>query len=282
MKLPHGLKTPQGRAYIGVDGCRGGWLAAAIGPDGLRFELHRTVAGLFGAHRDTTMLVDMPMGLPHAGEPVRRCDAEARRLLGPRRASVFSPPCREALAAGDHAEACAVNRAVTGRGLSIQAWNIARRIRELDELLRAEPGASGRLLECHPELCFAALLGAPATHPKKTRAGREQRLKTLLGLCPEAKDRIVQGLKNYAGLCAHDDFLDALVLAVCLALAEPPGDARPNRGPRSGLARLGLDPLSGNAPCDAAGLPMVIHVPPGMGGAPQPRDPSPEAGPSGR
>jgi predicted RNase H-like nuclease len=253
-----------------------------IGPDGVRFELHRTVAGLVREHGDATMLVDMPMGLPHAGEPVRRCDAEARRLLGPRRASVFSPPCREALGERDHAGGNAVNRAVTGRGLSIQAWNIAPRIRELDELLRAEPGAVERLLECHPELCFAALLGAPASHPKKTRPGREQRLKTLLGLCPDAKARIVQGLKNYGRLSAHDDFLDALVLAVSLALADPAASGGPDSGARHGLTALGLDPVSGHTPRDAAGLPMVIHVPPGIGGASQPRDPSSKAGPSGR
>ncbi|MGE4290798.1 MAG: DUF429 domain-containing protein [Desulfovibrio sp.] len=213
-----GVRGGQDQLFVGVDGCRGGWLAALLGPEGLRFELYARIAELLREVGQSNTpawraLVDMPVGLPHAGAPTRRCDAEARKLLGARRASVFPPPCREALSAASHAEASAVNRSVTGRGLSIQSWNIAPRIRELDELLRSQPYLADKLLEAHPELCFAELLGAPARHSKKTAPGREERVEILLGLCPEAKARIVQRLEKYAGLATRDDFADALVLA---------------------------------------------------------------------
>lgn len=244
---------------IGVDGCRGGWLAAVLENGEPRFELYARFAELWRAHRNAPfLLVDMPIGLPHAAAPVRACDAEARRLLGPRRASVFSPPCREALAAGNHASASAANRAVTGRGLSIQAWNIAPRIRELDELLRAEPDAAQRILECHPELCFAALLGAPARFAKRAPEGRSERLRVLTRLCPDAKARIVQGMENRSRAVAADDCADALVLALALRAALEPG--RGQAYP-AGVVRLGCPPGEARPRVDAEGLPMTIHVP---------------------
>jgi predicted RNase H-like nuclease len=70
--------------------------------------------------------VDIPVGLLD-GPGQRPCDTAARRLLGrPRASSVFPPPCRPALTAGDYETACEQNFRVCGRRISRQAYNIAR------------------------------------------------------------------------------------------------------------------------------------------------------------
>lgn len=259
--------NPEALLGVGVDGCRGGWLAAFLLRDGPFFavfpELEPLLERLPWAGHDPgsgpalnhgpRLLVDMPVGLPYEEIPVRACDAEARRLLGPRRASVFSPPCREALDQPDHARACEVNRRITGRGLSIQSWNIAPRIHELDRAFRAGRAHADRVLECHPELFFAALLGAPAQWPKRTPQGRTERVLALTRLCPDAKDRIKKSLQEFGPAAAWDDCADALVLA--LAAGHTP------------LTRLGMDPLTAKIPRDRAGLPMTIHTPVPMGAA---------------
>jgi predicted RNase H-like nuclease len=106
--------------------------------------------------------VDMPIGLPEEGR--RSCDSEARRMLGPRRSSVFPVPVRSALAAASFAE-------VTG--LSVQGWNLVPKIAEVDA--RWEP----RVREVCPELSLAVAAGAPMTHPKRTPEGRAERIAVL-------------------------------------------------------------------------------------------------------
>lgn len=195
----------------GVDGCRGGWVVAT--DDDLV-----VVAG-FGdvlAVVDGIVAVDMPIGLPALGER-RACDVAARKALGPRRSSVFPAPSREALAASSFAE-------VTG--LSIQAWNLVPKVREVDDAW--EP----RVREVSPELAFAVVAGEPMAHPKRTAAGRAERLEAL-GL--DAPPR-VRG-------AAADDVLDALA---CLVSAHRLADG----------TALAL----GDGSVDARGRPMTVHA----------------------
>jgi len=165
-----------------VDGCRAGWVAAECDVDddsspglsALTFSIETT----FGALLDrldgqrALVAVDIPIGLP-SGAPRddgrRRADAEARAFLGPRRASsVFSAPCRTTLAAGGYREACDLEVAArgSGKGLSIEAYNIIPKIRDVDEVIRPThqaPVGSGpgvRVREVHPEVAFAVLAGA--------------------------------------------------------------------------------------------------------------------------
>jgi predicted RNase H-like nuclease len=142
----------------GVDGCRAGWVAAL--EEGGRTELIRlrTLADL----PSCTALIDIPIGLPAAGP--RRCDLEARRLLGrPRASSVFPAPPRSLLAAA------------TPR-CSRQLFNILPKIREADELA---PQACG-WFEGHPEVSFALMDGGRGLpEPKRTPAGRTRRRKLL-------------------------------------------------------------------------------------------------------
>jgi len=166
-------------------------------------------------HRASLILIDIPIGLSDSG--VRTCDRLARRLLGRgRSAAVFSPPCRAALAAADYRDALARNRAVTGRGISLQAWNICPKIREVDEFLTAVPEAAGIMRESHPEVCFQALAGGNAMRfNKKTAAGQRERRAVLAQFIPGLNDhwpRLIQKLPS--GRAGLDDLIDALVLAI--------------------------------------------------------------------
>lgn len=230
---PAGPRSPTGSdlddaLWIGVDGARDGWAVAVVDGQGrVQLRLVREFADLFERWPGATRVwVDMPIGLP-SSEARRRCDVMARQALrGGRAASVFSPPCRQALSAEDHAEASRINREVTGRGLSIQAWNIAHRIRELDETLRDQPTWTDRVLESHPEVVFGLLAsftpgwpatsesgGLPGLPSKRTDEGRVQRVALLehhLAGCGQLVDQVDVPRRSVG----YDDWVDALGLAV--------------------------------------------------------------------
>jgi predicted RNase H-like nuclease len=150
----------------GVDGCRGGWVAAleeARGSPLLRFcslaELRAEVA-----------VIDIPIGLPSAGP--RECDLAARRLLGrPRSSSVFPAPTRKLLSA--EAPRC-----------SRQLLNIFDKIREADSVFG--PARQGGWMEGHPEVSFALMAGGRGlVAPKRTPEGRAERLALLARCFPD-------------------------------------------------------------------------------------------------
>ena len=111
----------------GVDGCRAVWVAFKIELPSRKTSVD--VVDLPGLMKnrppDLAILgIDIPIGLLDGS---RACDKAARKLLGwPRRNSVFSPPCRAALSAKNHAVATAMNLRMTGKGLSQQAWGRSR------------------------------------------------------------------------------------------------------------------------------------------------------------
>ena len=150
----------------GVDGCRGGW-AVALADDTSLLEVRvvPTFADVVALRCDA-VAVDMPIGLLDHGR--RACDVEARRRLGPRRSSVFPTPLRPMLGATTYAEASAI------AGLSKQAFHLLPKIREVDAVMT--PRRQRTIVEVHPELCFAALLGGPCAAPKRTAQGRAERL----------------------------------------------------------------------------------------------------------
>lgn len=115
--------------------------------------------------------IDCPIGLLNTHP--RPADVAARARLGPRRSSVFPTPIRATLGATDYDDACARSRAVCGKALSRQAFNLLDRIRVLDELI--EPTDQDRLVEAHPELAFARLAGAPLDHNKYRAEGAAER-----------------------------------------------------------------------------------------------------------
>jgi len=192
----------------GVDGCRSGWICLSRAGGGpVEVRCVATAAGLFAvAPRPDVFAIDIPIGLTETG--ARRCDEEARALLGPRRTSVFPAPIRAVLEARDLAEGRAISRKVQGKSISSQLWSIVPKIREVDALLRADPSARRCVREVHPEVSFAAWNGKPMQHPKKSAAGRAERRALVDGYFGgDAFDAVRRQLRVRD--VAHDDVLDA-------------------------------------------------------------------------
>lgn len=201
--------------YIGVDGCRGGWVAAVQRGGAVNVEVHATFAGLLAAYPAAVRIgIDMPIGLPHAGYPVRECEQLARKRLGRRASSVFSPPCRAAANAGNVAEARRLNLQALGRSLSVQAWNICPKIVEVDHALAAAPVWVERVVEVHPEVSFTALAGGqPMAYRKSTAEGKQERLAWLEQWLPQAAALRNAGMAQFKrAMVQEDDILDALVV----------------------------------------------------------------------
>lgn len=216
------------RTAAGVDGCKAGWIAVirkAGGPaEACIFDSVSALVATLPA--DAVVAVDMPIGLPdfthHGGRGPERL---VRRFLGERQSSVFSIPSRKSVYAAEenfttierwyeaHREASRVARETSDppRGVSIQAFGIFSKIRELDRLLIARPELRKRIVESHPEAAFWRLNGGSAMAlPKKIKgrvnpAGMEER-KALLARCGHDRAFLDRPAPRGAG---EDDFLDA-------------------------------------------------------------------------
>ncbi|MEQ8677011.1 MAG: DUF429 domain-containing protein [Aggregatilineales bacterium] len=221
--------------FVGVDGCRYGWFAVAIDEHGtLNYAVFADIQSLWERHADAQIiLIDMPIGLAETGR--RRCETEARRVLGARRSSIFSVPTRAALYAETYEQASTINQQITGLKLSKQTWNIIPKIRELDELLRSNAHARLKMAEVHPEVLFWGLAGAPMVESKKTTAGYAERVRILQDIVPDAKAMIDSAMQDYRRAdVARDDIVDALVIAVTARIGDlksfPPNPDRDEYG----------------------------------------------------
>ena len=205
----------------GVDGCTGGWIAAFVREAGgdVRVRVVPRFADVLGAPEAPNIVaVDMPIGLPErTGPGGRAAENQVRPLLGARQSSVFSVPSRAAIYAADYGEACriALETSDPPRKVSKQLFNIAPKIREVDEALRAVPEAAARVFEVHPEAAFWRLNGErPLAEPKKIK-GRPYEP----GLALRRKLLIAAGLPDQAVKAppprgaGPDDVLDALACA---------------------------------------------------------------------
>jgi predicted RNase H-like nuclease len=216
------------RTVVGVDGCRNGWVAVIQfpGADPVARVFPRFGDLLAFLPPDAVIAADMPMGLSDfTNRGGRGPESLVRPFLGERQSSVFSIPSRAAVYADTekfttvgrwyeaHRKASAVARATSDppRGVSIQAFGIFPKIREIDAILRADPDVRLRVYESHPEVAFWRLNGERAMHlPKKIKglvnpAGMEER-RTLL--CNRGYGRSFLDQMPPRG-AASDDFLDA-------------------------------------------------------------------------
>lgn len=169
----------------GVDGCRAGWFVVIQRLESGKVE-HRTLpdfAGVLDVCAGATALaIDIPIGLmdtvDRGGRPI---DRQVRDRLKPYRASsVFSPPCRPALACETYEQAAIATRlhSKTGRSLTRQSFGLFPKLREVDELMT--PARQATVHEVHPELCFARMnQDRPLEVSKKKVAGQEVRVDLL-------------------------------------------------------------------------------------------------------
>lgn len=195
---------------VGVDGCRGGWFAAFADAKLSQVESREfeRFADLLEVFPQATIAIDIPIGLLDSGS--RGCDEKARQFLQHRRSSVFTAPIRGVLPAPTHADASRIRREVEGKGMSIQAFLITGKIRDVDSALQNSVHAT-RVHEVHPEVSFARLNDdKPLTHSKKTLDGRNQRIALLDQVMPGAAARLVRERRRHS--VAADDVLDALAV----------------------------------------------------------------------
>lgn len=207
--------TPQAeRAGLvaGIDGCRTGWVVAIADsrPDTplIRVEIVTAIDEIVDRVRSgefAAVAIDMPIGLPDSG--TRACDVATRARLGRKGSSVFPAPVRAVLGSADHAEAVKRSRAIDGRGVTIQAFNILAKIEQLD--CAFDPDLTDRIVEAHPESVFATLAGSPLLTKKRLVAGRLERLALLDPVFPDSEELLVGRLTG----AAPDDILDAAAIA---------------------------------------------------------------------
>jgi predicted RNase H-like nuclease len=197
-----------GRRVLGADACRAGWVGIALSDEGIRAYVHADITGLVALAAEAGPLavvgIDIPIGLADSG--LRQADVLARKAAGPRWASVFMTPVRAAAEVADYQHACEVNRRLAGCAISRQAFNLREKIMQVDRWLRQAPCL---VVEVHPELCFAALAGAPLADSKSTWAGAAKRRQLLA-----AEGIVLAGDLGLAGKpVGVDDVLDAAAVA---------------------------------------------------------------------
>ncbi len=198
---------------IGLDGCKGGWMLSTIVFDGVQLTLKVEWINSLERLNDFSFLwcfADIPIGLTGVGIE-RTLDQQMRELLSKnRKSSLFTVPCRRAVYANDYNTAKKINLEETGKSISIQAWNICPKIKEMDQFIQQHPSLN--IMESHPELCFEKLnKNIPLVHSKKTVEGKKEREQLLLSLFPEFKESIEKAVRDYKTLT--DDVLDTTCLA---------------------------------------------------------------------
>ncbi|MFQ3678814.1 MAG: DUF429 domain-containing protein, partial [Fimbriimonadaceae bacterium] len=223
--------------WVGVDGCRGGWVA--VHWDGRRVgaAFHPELAALLIELGDAErVFLDVPIGLPAGDRSVARtADRLARNelaQLASAASSVFNPPSRTMLETwrrtGPTPELLAE---FLRRGLSLQGWHILPKIDAADRAIH--PDDQSRILEAHPEWAYRAIAehGGHSIAGKRTSAGRRDRESLI--------DERVRGWPGVAELrrtcrpAQPDDILDAAVLAWLASRADArPVPERVERDPR--------------------------------------------------
>ncbi|MBK1809503.1 DUF429 domain-containing protein [Clostridium sp. YIM B02505] len=206
-------------SFVGVDGCKHGYVAVNITENDFEINVFKNIEEICSKYSDSnTILIDMPIGLPENTYYIRP-ETEGRKILSSRASCIFTVPCRQAVYEDDYCKANEINRNVLGKGLSKQSFSICRKIKEIDEFFNNAPEFKNRLLESHPEICFAMLNfdGTRAMHifeNKKTQEGIERRLEVLsryYGKIDEIREVLYSDVKFKA---IKDDIIDALCLAI--------------------------------------------------------------------
>lgn len=199
--------------YIGVDGCKGGWIAAIYENEKLKLSKYSCIEELVSANEDyRELIIDMVIGLPSSNAEVRP-DSAARALIPGRTSTIFAVPSRQAIYADDKDEIREVNIKALGKDLPAQTIAIIPKMRELDEFLQSHPNHKNRLKESHPEVCFSRLKGSVIMSRKADGEGIAERVRILREYLPDiTEDYIYQEAKKFK--CNPDDVVDSIVLCV--------------------------------------------------------------------
>lgn len=198
---------------LGIDACKMGWCVVGRMNDALVWGCYESIKEVITAYPDVERtLIDIPIGLS-SDRFTRTVDQKARTYLDKRKSSLFSPPCRKAVYASNYKDALELNRKITGKGISVQAYNISAKIKEVDQWLNTEP-KDIEVFEAHPELCFKTLnQNQDIQFSKHTKEGIELRKQVLFRYEEELKSVIQNLIKSYKRTQVKlDDILDAMAL----------------------------------------------------------------------
>lgn len=228
--------------YVGVDGCKAGWVGIGLYDDcacdekGWDKKVCKKFGDLIEHYAQAKLiLVDMPIGLPNdedlGGERIkyRPCDKQARGLLGsPRKTSVFPVPTRElAREVAEENPLQDINEELDNRNatkMSPYSYGITPKIAEIDNLTSSAQ-CPNNVREIHPELCFWALnkvrgKDGAMRYGKTDGLGFLERWRILKIFVPET-ERICEDIRSSVpsqNKVGADDMLDALVAAMTAKL----------------------------------------------------------------
>lgn len=122
---------------LGADACPAGWFVTVIDGGDVSTDTYESFERLVEDHASAhRVLVDVPIGLPTDAR--RRCDEEARELLGCRGNSVFYPPSESAIECDDYDDANDAHHGDLGHGLSQQAYHISDAIRDVRSVVGSQ------------------------------------------------------------------------------------------------------------------------------------------------
>jgi predicted RNase H-like nuclease len=200
---------------IGIDGYRNGWCCCTF-DEVAKIELFPSISKIIKSYSSIeSIFIDIPIGLS-SRKIHRSIDSKIRENLPIKnKSSVFTPPCRKALEAQSYQEGNQLNKKITGKGISIQSWNIGPKIKEVDTFLLVEKKAQKFIHESHPELCFLSFNNFnPILFNKKTIEGYELRLKIIKNHIPNADQLIYDTIDKNPSTVKKDDILDAMILAI--------------------------------------------------------------------
>lgn len=238
--------------YLGIDGCKGGWIIAVYETGKLCVEKYVSVEDIFEKYpKFENAFIDMVIGLPSSAADIRP-DEDAKKILKGRKSTIFSVPSRQALYEETEKNQKEANIAALGKSLSSQTLCIIPKMRELDQFLDKHKNYANVIQESHPEVCFARLNGTVVMTKKKEYEGLVQRVAILKKYLSELTVEYVKE-KARTLKCKADDIVDAIVLVVTANLNS------------QGLCET----IPENVMEDAKGLKMQMVIPKGPFKTPQ-------------
>ena len=204
--------------YVGLDGCRYGWVCCQIQDEKVSFVLLKHISDITKLN-SILMFIDVPIGL--GDKKVKRTiDIELRKLLSKsRKSSVFTPPIMEVLDIENYKIGNEISKKISGKGISIQSWNISKKIKEVNDFLLNKNSHQCNLFESHPELCFESINKKPLISSKKTDNGIIERLEILNQYISLSHKKVTDFYGKFkSNMLKKDDIIDAAVLALSAKL----------------------------------------------------------------
>ncbi|GAA0761691.1 DUF429 domain-containing protein [Psychroflexus lacisalsi] len=199
----------------GIDSCPLGWIVVLHDTNGFSYKAVSSIEELIEFHTDLQRIfIDIPIGLS-SEKFTRTIESKLRKELGKRSSTIFTPACRKAVYAKNYDEAREINKEILGKSISIQSYNISKKIKEVDQFMEIK-ATELEIYESHPEICFKYLNNSEIIQTKKsTKEGFQERFQLLQKHYPQLKSVYHNITETYSkSKVKQDDILDAMVLCV--------------------------------------------------------------------